>query len=186
MVRTEADRYSRGTMGQTQKLAVWTSNHREANRMNSLQPHNNGPSDETSQSVRVDTELRPSLLPQASEPSGGSRRDSERFDVVSCAPLRIRSDSTDSDQWIVADLLDVSLSGFCLLLIGDHKLESGTEVTLDVSNHPDMGARDLKGSVCWCVADIFVCTIGVRLSEPLARLPKLAPAEDAPMELLAG
>ena len=82
-----------------------------------------------------------------------------------------------ASPWLVADILDVSCGGFCLLLTEPpgSPFRPHFRVRLNVSMHPDFGQPELEGSLRWFVrAELeHVVTLGVQFDQELPRLPSL-------------
>lgn len=82
-----------------------------------------------------------------------------------------------ASPWLVADILDVSLGGLCLLLVErqDNPFRPHYRVRLNVSMHPDFGSPEIAGSLRWFVraAHDHVVTLGVQFDTELPKLPVL-------------
>jgi hypothetical protein len=82
-----------------------------------------------------------------------------------------------ASPWLVADILDVSRGGLCLLLAErpDKPFRPHFRVRLNVSMHPDFGQPELAGSLRWFVRAEHerVVTLGVQFDQELPRLPTL-------------
>ena len=82
-----------------------------------------------------------------------------------------------ASPWLVADILDVSCGGFCLLLgeRPDQPFRPRFRVRLNVSMHPDFGAPELGGSLRWFVRaeHEHLVTLGVQFDAELPRVPTL-------------
>jgi hypothetical protein len=119
----------------------------------------------------------------AGEPAllGSERRTDFRspVEVVRSIRLMLLDDTGyPASPWLVADILDLSCGGMCLL-IGDppgSPFRPHARVRLDVSMHPDFGAPTLAGSVRWFTAagQQQVVSLGVQFDRELPRLPALA------------
>lgn len=81
--------------------------------------------------------------------------------------------------WIVADILDLSCTGLCLLFFErpESRFTAQPRVRLNVSIHPDFGLPELGGTLRWFVRAGFehMVTLGVQFDEELSRLPSLMP-----------
>lgn len=82
-----------------------------------------------------------------------------------------------ASSWLVADVLDVSCSGLCLLVFerADAPFCPRFRVRLNVSMHPDFGEPELAASLRWFVRAGLehVVTLGVQFDRELPRLPML-------------
>ena len=82
-----------------------------------------------------------------------------------------------ASPWLVADVLDVSCSGLCLLVFErpDAPFLPRFRVRLNVSMHPDFGVPELGASLRWFVRAGLehVVTLGVQFDRELPRPPIL-------------
>ncbi|QEY32631.1 PilZ domain-containing protein [Synechococcus sp. RSCCF101] len=129
--------------------------------------------------LAVGTELTPvELVPLSEDDAAANRRDAERFAVGACRPIAIRALNGPEDQpgaWIVADILDLSTTGCCLLVMDGESYPVGQTVEIDVRAHPDFGLGALRSHLRWFVHSDFVHTVGLLFQEPLDRIPSLLP-----------
>lgn len=107
---------------------------------------------------------------------GQEQRRLERFAVQGTRPIALRP-LVDGDAaqapWILADILDISLGGLCLLLGGPVRLEEQQQLLLDLRSHPDFGVLRLEAEARWWVISDAFATLGLRLAVPLAQIPRL-------------
>ena len=113
-----------------------------------------------------------------------ARRRHLRAPVEACRPLAIQfldEGGQPACGWTLADILDVSLGGFCLLITEDEPLPITRlmRLHLDVRPHPAFGAELLPGELRWFVRSGFVLSIGVGFDDPLSSLPTLLPCRRA-------
>ena len=107
---------------------------------------------------------------------GHEQRRLERFPVQASRPIALRLLDEHLEiqgNWVLADILDISLGGLCLMLSGSLKLQAGQTVQLDLHAHPDFGDVRLNGQVRWCRSAAGFTTVGVAFPTPLTRLPRL-------------
>lgn len=107
-----------------------------------------------------------------------SRRVHDRSPVESCRPIALQlvdGEGLALSGWQQADILDVSLGGFCLLLMEDVPLDLAQmrRLRLDVRAHPSFGVDDLMADVRWFVRSGLTVSIGVGFDDPLQELPEL-------------
>ncbi len=82
-----------------------------------------------------------------------------------------------ASAWYLADILDVSVGGFCLLITEDQPmpLTQLMRLRLDVRPHPSFGTPVVGAELRWFVRAGFVVTLGVGFDQPLAEIPALLP-----------
>lgn len=123
------------------------------------------------------------------------RRLHVRAPVEACRPIGVQllnGDGSPACAWTLADILDISNGGFCLLITEHPDLPITTlmRLRLDVRPHPGFGVDVLHGELRWFVNSGFVLSFGVGLDAPLAAIPPLLPCRRAsrreldPTELL--
>lgn len=112
--------------------------------------------------------------------SGDERRCSFRSPVEAVRSIGLMLlDDTGyaASPWLVADILDVSRGGVCLLLVErkENPFRPHFRVRLNVSMHPDFGLPELAGSLRWFVRaeHEHVVTLGVQFDAEMPRLPEL-------------
>ena len=107
---------------------------------------------------------------------GVDSRRQERFPVQGTRPIAVRplrSDGTPAGGWLLADILDISLGGMCLLITEPLNLERGQRLLLDVRSHRDFGVARLEGQARWWISSESFSTLGLCFSEQLKTIPKL-------------
>lgn len=100
-----------------------------------------------------------------------------RHSVECCRPIAVRHLETDGQpigRWFLADIMDLSEGGMCLLASDDQTPEVGQGLLLDVRTHPNFGQLRLKVQLRWFVRAHFALTFGVAFASPLAEVPALA------------
>jgi hypothetical protein len=112
------------------------------------------------------------------------RRLHARAPVESCRPIGVQllnDDGGPACAWVLADILDISNGGFCLLITEHPELAITTlmRLRLDVRPHPSFGVDLLHGELRWFVNSGFVLSFGVGLDAPLAAIPPLLPCRRA-------
>ncbi|MFY8150210.1 MAG: PilZ domain-containing protein [Prochlorococcaceae cyanobacterium] len=124
-------------------------------------------------------------LQTADEASAGAaaadaagRRHHLRNPVEACRPIAVQvldDWGNPASAWYLADILDVSLGGFCLLITEDSPmpLTQQMRLRLDVRPHPAFGADVVGAELRWFVRAGFVVTLGVGFDQPLTELPAL-------------
>jgi len=107
---------------------------------------------------------------------GPEQRRQQRFAVQASRPVGLRLlDGCGQPQgaWSLADILDISRGGLCLMLCGAPQLHSGQALELDLHVHPDFPRSRLRAELRWCRSIAGFTTLGVAWAEPLGRLPRL-------------
>jgi hypothetical protein len=120
-----------------------------------------------------------------------SRREHDRDPVDSCRPIGLQlidPAGAPLSTWHQADILDVSLGGFCLLLMEDVPLELTQlmRLRLDVRPHPSFGVDAVMAELRWFVRSGLILSLGVGFDVPLQTLPVLLPcrrSERRPLDL---
>jgi hypothetical protein len=115
--------------------------------------------------------------PAGGEWLGREHRLLERFQVQASRPIALRlldGEGRPEGRWILADILDISRGGFCLLLSGPLELPVAQKLQLDVRSHTDFGTLRLESEVRWCRSSASFTTLGVAFRDTLPRVPKLA------------
>jgi len=120
-----------------------------------------------------------------------SRREHTRNPVEACRPIGLQltdAEGAPISSWHQADILDVSLGGFCLLMMEDVPLELTQlmRLRLDVRPHPSFGVDAVMAELRWFVRSGLIVSLGVGFENPLQRLPVLLPcrrAERRPLDL---
>lgn len=108
----------------------------------------------------------------------GGRRNHLRNPVEACRPIALQmldEQGAPASAWYLADILDVSVGGFCLLITEDQPmpLTQLMRVRLDVRPHPSFGTPVMGAELRWFVRSGFVVTLGVGFDQPLPKLPAL-------------
>jgi hypothetical protein len=100
----------------------------------------------------------------------------ERFPVQGTRPIALRRldrAGRFNGEWMLADILDISLGGLCLLVSGALDLQRGEHLLLDLRAHPGFGVLRLEVDVRWSsIADSFT-TLGIAFPEQLNAIPAL-------------
>ncbi len=137
--------------------------------------------DPSSPAIRAATRLA------AGEAAVGGRERRTDFrspvEVVRSIRLLLLDDTGyPASPWLVADILDLSCGGMCLLIGAQpgSPFRPHARVRLDLSMHPDFGVPSLAASVRWFTdAGQQVVSLGVQFDRELPRLPALAaPGDD--------
>jgi len=104
-----------------------------------------------------------------------NRRRDQRLEVGSVLPVRLRllKPAEPEGGWLQADLLDLSLGGFALLLKTSQPLLRGTPVQLDLSDHPGFDCPLQAAELRWVEPLGELQMVGVQLERPLLRIPPL-------------
>lgn len=114
--------------------------------------------------------------PDSGEWLGQEHRRLERYPVQASRPIALRlldDSSQPQGRWLLADILDISRGGVCLLVSGPMPLPTEQRVQLDVRCHPDFGTERLVSLVRWCRSSISFTTLGLAFLELLPRVPRL-------------
>lgn len=109
---------------------------------------------------------------------GHEHRRLERYPVQASRPIGMRlihQHGQPQQRWMLADILDISCGGLCVLLSGSLLLPVSLPVQLDVSCHPSFGRQRLDARVRWCRGSLSFTTLGLAFCETLLRVPHLEP-----------
>jgi hypothetical protein len=107
---------------------------------------------------------------------GEEHRRLERYPVQASRPIAVRlldESGTPQGRWFLADILDISRGGLCVLVSGPMALPTDQRLQLDVRCHPDFGRQRLESMVRWCRSSISFTTLGLAFHETLPRVPRL-------------
>jgi len=108
--------------------------------------------------------------------NGPESRKLERFPVQGTRPIAMRPlgpDGLPAGPWVLADILDISLGGLCLLVSGPLELERGQHLQLDLRSHPDFGALRLEVEARWWMSSDSFSTLGIAFPTQLLTIPEL-------------
>jgi|LauGreDrversion4_2_1035121.scaffolds.fasta_scaffold1480580_1 hypothetical protein len=110
--------------------------------------------------------------------AGAPRRVQQRDQVEVSRPIAVRlldDGGEPLSAWLVADILDVSVGGLCLLLAQDDSLplRQLMPLQLDVRNQPGFQRELMGAQLRWFVPSGFVVTLGLVFDTPLPDLPAL-------------
>lgn len=114
--------------------------------------------------------------PAGGEWLGREHRRLERYPVQASRPIAVRlldADGQPKGLWFLADILDISRGGLCLLVSGPMQLPGAQRLQLDVRCHPDFGRHRLESEVRWCRSSISFTTLGLAFLELLPKVPRL-------------
>ena len=137
------------------------------------------PSDVTPAAVPVQAEAPEAAFfadMPSSDWSGPDARKLERFPVQGTRPIAMRPlgpDGAPIAPWVLADILDISLGGLCLLVSGPLVLERGQHLQLDLRSHPDFGVLRFEVEARWWMSSESFSTIGVAFPVQLRTIPEL-------------
>lgn len=104
-----------------------------------------------------------------------------RVAVESCMPLGLQlidDRGQPFSPWTLADILDISLGGLCLLLDRDFPLPEGqlpSWVRLDLRHQPGFGIPWLPASIRASAKSQYALSLGVAFERALITLPTLVP-----------
>lgn len=107
---------------------------------------------------------------------GPEHRRLERYSVQASRPIAVRlidADGQPQGRWFLADILDISRGGLCLLVSGPMQLPPAQLLQLDVRCHPDFGQHRLQCQMRWCRSSIGFSTLGLAFSATMSRVPRL-------------
>jgi PilZ domain len=108
----------------------------------------------------------------------GYRYRLRRFPVEDSRPVAIRpldQDGRPNGPWKLADILDISIGGLCLLVMGELQIHSLQQVELDVRSHPSFPWVRQSVEVRWLTSANAFTTLGVAFHQPLTTVPRLEP-----------
>jgi hypothetical protein len=114
--------------------------------------------------------------PDRGEWLGRDHRRLERYPVQASRPIALRlldGSGQPQGRWFLADILDISRGGLCLMVSGPMQLPGEQRLQLDVRCHPDFGRLRLESVVRWCRSSIAFTTLGLAFLEQLPRVPRL-------------
>ena len=107
---------------------------------------------------------------------GPNKRRMRRFQVAGSRPVFLRSAEAGDEgegQWLVADILDMSLGGLCLLIADSLDLKPEQRVELDLRPHPQFPWLRVTVEVRWWINAGSFTTLGVVVPAPLETIPRL-------------
>lgn len=89
---------------------------------------------------------------------------------------RLRPDGHWSPETVMADVLDVSIGGLCVLIADGRDFQPGDRLELQLDDHPGFGVARLTARIRWmrCSDLAGVCVTGVAFDAPLRALPRLS------------
>ncbi len=114
--------------------------------------------------------------PAGGEWLGREHRRLERYPVQASRPIAVRlldAEGQPRGPWFLADILDISRGGLCLLVSGPLELPTDQRLQLDVRCHPDFGTLRLESIVRWCMSSSSFTTLGIAFLAALPRVPRL-------------
>ena len=114
--------------------------------------------------------------PDHGEWLGQEHRRLERYPVQASRPIALRlldASGQPQGRWFLADILDISRGGLCLMVSGSLKLPAEQQLQMDVRCHPDFGRLRLESVVRWCRSSMAFTTLGLAFLELLPRVPRL-------------
>ena len=109
--------------------------------------------------------------------NGCEQRRLERYPVAGSRPIALRpldSDGQPAGPWILADILDISVAGLCLLITGSLDLQPSQKLELDLRSHPNFPWHRVAVQARWCVSAESFSTLGLCFDQPLTAIPRLA------------
>ncbi len=123
--------------------------------------------------------LEAATFVMAGEPAGihEEHRAHARQSIECCRPIAVRcldAEGKPSGRWFLADIMDLSEGGMCLLTSGDPAPELGQWLLLDLRAHPNFGRTRMRAKLRWYVRAHFALTFGVAFASPLRDVPTLA------------
>jgi len=125
-------------------------------------------------------EPKAACLVESDVESWGGRelRRLERFPVAGSRPIAVRpldAEAQPSGPWVLADILDISLGGLCLLLPADSlSLQPGQLLQLDLRSHPDFPWVRVDVQARWWISSESFATLGLSFPYQLESIPRLA------------
>jgi len=97
--------------------------------------------------------------------------------VESRRPIALRcleAEDAPAGPWFLADIVNISEGGLCLLTSDEHGHAVSQWLQLDLRTHPGFGQLRAEAQVRWCLRAHFALILGVLFREPLATVPELA------------
>ncbi len=128
--------------------------------------------------VLSDSEGQLASRAETEEPARSYResRRLERFPVAGTRPIALRIlpvHEQSPSPWFLADILDVSRGGLCLLISGSHELLSSQLLELDLSSHHAFPWMRTTCEVRWWVGTRDFSTLGLAFAAELQQIPSL-------------
>jgi len=114
--------------------------------------------------------------PDRGEWLGQEHRRLERYPVQASRPIALRlldESGQPQGRWFLADILDISRGGLCLMVSGPMQLPAEQHLQMDVRCHPDFGQLRMESVVRWCSSSMAFTTLGLAFLELLPRVPRL-------------
>jgi hypothetical protein len=105
-----------------------------------------------------------------------------RVPVEACRPIAVQLLDVAGEilcDWELADILDVSDGGLCLVVVEDAELPmmKSLNMRLDVRAHQGFGVDVLCVKLRWYVRSCFALVFGVGFCPPLIAVPLLEPCK---------
>ena len=108
---------------------------------------------------------------------GPEARKLERFPVQGTRPIALRllqAGGAPATPWVLADILDISLGGLCLVVSGPLELPTGQALELDLRSHPAFARLRLTVEARWCRSADSFTTFGIAFPDQLSTIPHLS------------
>lgn len=123
-------------------------------------------------------EPKAACLLESEDDAWGGRdlRRLERFPVAGSRPIALRpldAQAQPSGPWVLADILDISLGGLCLLLNGSLELRAGQLLQLDLRSHPNFPWVRVDVEARWWISSESFSTLGLAFPYQLESIPRL-------------
>jgi hypothetical protein len=127
--------------------------------------------------VTADTQAACLVESDAESWGGRELRRLERFPVAGSRPIALRpldAQAQPSGPWVLADILDISLGGLCLLLAADSlSLQPGQLLQLDLRSHPNFPWVRVDVEARWWISSDSFATLGLAFPYQLESIPRL-------------
>jgi len=110
------------------------------------------------------------------EPISAEQRNTGRITAIGIRPIRLRpmhQPEQPLGPWLVADIINISHGGLCLMVQGLDHADSGQLLELDLRNHPPFTSPSLLATVRWRHAFGHFTTLGIAFFAPLEHIPRL-------------
>jgi hypothetical protein len=110
------------------------------------------------------------------EAASADHRENVRITAIGIRTIRLRLIDQKGDAgspWHVADILNISHGGLCLMVGTLEPVTRGQALELDLRSHPDFGRQTLISEVRWHHGFGPFTTLGIAFLTPLQHLPRL-------------
>jgi hypothetical protein len=100
----------------------------------------------------------------------------DRFPVAGTRPIALRflqAEGQSLGPWVLADILDISQGGLCLLITSSLELLPSQPLELDLRSHPGFPWTRVEVEARWWIGTEGFATLGVAFDSQLQEIPRL-------------